>query len=239
MNDNMRKLSTIAVAVAVALGSQAVLAQDRSAQEVREAAENVERAEERLERAEDEFEQAIADAAEADRESSASSQRNADARGWDEGEWDALIDEHASLGTFVEALRLTGLDDTLTSGTQYTVFAPNDEAFEDRREELFREENRDELVELLRAHIVADDVDPDRARDLQEALTVDGGTIDLAYDDGELRVGDARVVERDISRDNLRIYVIDDVLDTDVAVAFRDDSDDARDDDGEFDFGDL
>lgn len=225
MAENMRRLSMVAAAVAMALGSQSVMAQDRTAQDVREAAENVEQAERQLERAEREFETAISEAAEADRDrdrAEISRDRRASASVWEDADWDALLDERSNLRTFVEALRLTGLDDTLTSGTAYTVFAPSDDAFDDRRDELLRDENRDELVELLRAHIIADDVDSDRARDLTQALTVDGGTIDIAYEDGNLMVGDARVVESDISRDNLRIYVIDEVLDADVAVAFRD-----------------
>jgi uncharacterized surface protein with fasciclin (FAS1) repeats len=212
---NVRKLSLVAAAVAVVVGSSA-LAQDDDLQteEVRRAAEDLERAEDRLEVAEEaveereeEFEESIAEADEADPSSS-----TGDVSEWDDSDWDALTEEHANLGTFVEALRLTGLDETLSSGTAYTVFAPTDEAFDAERDDLLSDENREELIERLRAHIVADDVDSDRARTLDEALTVDGGTLDLSVEDGELMVGDARVVESDIRRRNLRIYTIDELL---------------------------
>ncbi|MBN1237303.1 MAG: fasciclin domain-containing protein [Gammaproteobacteria bacterium] len=214
---NARKLSLVAAAVAIVMGS-AASAQDDDPQtdEVRSAAEELDRAEERLQSAEEtveqreeELEEAIAEAAESDQPAS---ERSSDAPRWDDSDWDELADEHANLGTFVEALRLTGLDDTLSSGTAYTVFAPIDDAFDEDREELLSEENRDELIELLRAHIVADDVDPERAETLDEALTVDGDTVDISVEDGELRVGDSRVVEPDIERGNLRIYPIDELL---------------------------
>jgi uncharacterized surface protein with fasciclin (FAS1) repeats len=211
----LRKLSLVAAAVAVVVGSSG-LAQDT--EEVRRAAEELERAEERLESAqeaveerEEAFEESIAEASETDL-SASSDRRSEDARAWDESDWEELIEEHADLGTFVEALRLTGLDETLSSGTAYTVFAPIDDAFDDDEADLLRDENREDLIELLRAHIVADDVDPERARTLDEALTVDGGRLDLSVEDGELRVGDARVVDSDIRRGNLRIYTIDELL---------------------------
>ena len=140
----------------------------------------------------------------------------------DAGEtFNMLSDEHDNLGTFVEAVRAAGLEDSLTDGTEYTVFAPTDEAFEEAlesmgktKEELLGADNREELISLLRAHIVADDVDSEMARNLEEARTIDGGTIDLSSEGEELMVGDASVVESDIQEGSLRVYVIDQVLES-------------------------
>ena len=224
---NGLKVSLLAAAVAIGVGSTA-LGQDDDVQteEVQRAAEQLERAEDRLESSEEvveqreeELEEAIAEAADSDPPASS------DRPFGDALEWDELTEEHANLSTFVEALRLTGLDDTLSSGTVYTVFAPINDAFDEDREDLLDEDNREELIELLRAHIVADDVDPDRARTLDEALTVDGGTVDISVEDGELMVGDATVVDSDIHRGNLRIYPIDELLEadpSDSSIAFGD-----------------
>lgn len=126
---------------------------------------------------------------------------------------DALAAEHEDLQIFVEAVRAAGLEDALTGDTPYTVFAPTDDAFESMsgmtREELLSPENRDELVDLLRAHIVADDVDAQQARSLRQARTIDGDLVTIQADGERLTVGEARVLEPDIRSGNLRIYAVD------------------------------
>jgi uncharacterized surface protein with fasciclin (FAS1) repeats len=152
---------------------------------------------------------------------------------------DELTTEHDSLQTFVEAVKAAGLADSLTSDTAYTVFAPTDEAFESmsgmQRDELLAPENREELLRLLRAHIVADDVNEDMARRIQQARTIDGGTVSIDVDDDRLMVGDATVIESDIQRGNLRIHTIDSVLASGAAsqVVRADERDSERDDDSD------
>jgi uncharacterized surface protein with fasciclin (FAS1) repeats len=143
-------------------------------------------------------------------------EQSAQRSGQEGGSLDQLTAEHDNLSTFVRALETAGLAEELTGGTQYTVFAPTDEAFSSLGrsvEELLAPENREQLVSILQAHIVADDVDPEMARRINEALTLDGSTVTLEEQDGTLMVGDASVVEEDIQQGNLRIYAIDGVLD--------------------------
>jgi uncharacterized surface protein with fasciclin (FAS1) repeats len=125
---------------------------------------------------------------------------------------------HAEIGTFVEALEQAGLVEELAADTKYTIFAPTNQAFESMQQdvaELLKPENRQQLVSLLQAHIVADDVAPERARQLTAAKTLDGGTIQLTTENDKLKVGDASVVTPNIQVQgaNLRIYSIDQVLD--------------------------
>ena len=141
---------------------------------------------------------------------------------------DPLVEEHRDLGMFVEALETAGLVDSLTEGKQYTLFAPTDQAFEasDKDlQQLMRPENREDLVALLRAHIVADDVDPQMAERLEAAQTIDGSTVELASQGGKLMIGDANVVQSNIEHGNLRIYAIDEVLDAELRTALADDDD--------------
>jgi uncharacterized surface protein with fasciclin (FAS1) repeats len=130
--------------------------------------------------------------------------------------FDKLSAEHADLATFSKAVKTAGLADSLTGGTQYTVFAPTDEAWEKsgkNADELMQPQNREELVSLLRAHIVADDVDQELASRIAKAKTVDGGEVDIQAENGELMVGDAKAVDAaGIEMDSLRIYPIDGVL---------------------------
>ncbi|HEX7080358.1 MAG TPA: fasciclin domain-containing protein [Gammaproteobacteria bacterium] len=141
---------------------------------------------------------------------------------------DQLAQEHEDLSTFVEAVKAAGMAESLMEeGTSYTLFAPTNDAFEQMSglgtEELLQPENRDQLISLLRAHIVADDVDQELARNLPEAQTIDGGTVEISMpEEGEMMVGDARVVESDIQMGNLRVYAIDQVLSEGTAVATAD-----------------
>jgi uncharacterized surface protein with fasciclin (FAS1) repeats len=220
---NLLKLPLVAAAVTVGIGSAAFAQDDNSqTEEVQRAAKDLERAQDRRDTAEhavderkEDLQQAIDEAAKSDADASDRSSRRGEA--WDDSDWDELVDNHSDLRTFVDALRFTGLDKTLSNGTTYTVFAPTDEAFDDAfhedRADLLSEKNRQDLIDLLRAHIVADDVPPDRARELDQALTVDGDKVDLSVKGDELEVGDAEVVGSDIHRGNLRIYPIDGVLD--------------------------
>lgn len=129
---------------------------------------------------------------------------------------DELAREHDELSTFVEALKSTGLANSLTGGTSYTVFAPTNDAFESMQgrslDELTSEEDRQELISLLRAHIVADDVDEEMARRIQSADTVDGGSVELSTQGDSLMVGDAMAEDEPIELGNLRVYRIDGVL---------------------------
>jgi uncharacterized surface protein with fasciclin (FAS1) repeats len=124
---------------------------------------------------------------------------------------------HSELGTFVEALETAGLVQELAGNTEYTIFAPTNQAFESMQQdvsELLKPENRQDLVALLRNHIVADDVDPQMARQLQAAQTLDGDTISISTEGDKLMIGEASVVTPNIQvqGSNLRIYSIDKVL---------------------------
>jgi uncharacterized surface protein with fasciclin (FAS1) repeats len=130
---------------------------------------------------------------------------------------DRAVQMHSEIGTFVEALETAGLVEELTGSTAYTIFAPTNEAFESMQQEvseLLKPENREDLVALLRNHIVADDVDPQMARQLQAAQTLDGDTIEISTEGDKLKIGEASVVTPNIEVQggNLRIYSIDKVL---------------------------
>jgi uncharacterized surface protein with fasciclin (FAS1) repeats len=128
-----------------------------------------------------------------------------------------LAEQESDLSEFVKAVEKSGMTEALTSGTNYTIFAPTNDAFESdsNLKELMESDDpqdRQELVDLLRAHIVADDVDAEMARTIGKAQTVGGGTVDLTSDGDKLKVGDAEVVTADIQQGSLRIHTIDGVL---------------------------
>jgi uncharacterized surface protein with fasciclin (FAS1) repeats len=123
------------------------------------------------------------------------------------------------LGEFVKAVKTAGLADALADGTQYTIFAPTDEAFakfkEEKGEDWSAEQNVDELTKVLRSHIVVGDLDRQRLETLNSAQVLTGSVVEISSENGELTIGDAKVVEDEIvsSADTITIYTIDGVID--------------------------
>lgn len=232
-------LQAAAAAVMMALGSAAIAQQGAEQQDPSERLESAQRAGEQAgERAGDAAERAGESAERAAQQAGESVERAAESAqqqgagaadqqqertdvaaaggaGQGSADLDRLAEEHQDLSTFFDAVEAAGMGDALTDGTSYTLFVPTDDAFEQSGadlEQLMQPENRDQLVSLLRAHIVADDVDSEMARSLQQAQTIDGGTINISESDGELMVGDATVEQPDIQQGSIRIHAIDQVL---------------------------
>jgi uncharacterized surface protein with fasciclin (FAS1) repeats len=130
-----------------------------------------------------------------------------------------LRNEHDDLSIFVAALQSTGLDDAVAKG-EYTAFAPSNQAFEQMDksvDEMLTPENEEQLVALLRNHLVADQIDAERASKLEKAMTVGGETLTLTESNGELTVNGAAIEETDIHAGALTVHMIDRVLQQDTA----------------------
>lgn len=223
------KLQALAVAVGLALGSSALLAQepqdrpevDSNAQSQQQQFEQEQqRSQDQSSQFEQEsqFEQdSQAQSEDLDRQQGGAQSHTASADSSSQGgSLDELSQQHEDLSTFVEAVKAAGLEEALTGDTQYTVFAPTNEALEGQDlEELMKPENRADLVALLRAHIVADDVDSEMAQNLREAQTIDGGSVELSHENDELMVGNAKAVDSGVQLGNLRVYAIDGVIEQD------------------------
>ena len=217
------QLQLLAAAVALALGSASAFGQQEGSEEQTEQrSPGISQAEQDTGISQAEQETQISQA-EQEREQ----ERSETAAGQSSGsqQLDQLAEENDDLSTFVEAVKAAGMAESLTDGTEYTLFAPTNDAFEQMSglstEELLMPENRQQLIDTLRAHIVADDVDEQLARTLQQAQTIDGGTVDIraGEQEDELMVGDANVVESGIQAGSLRVYAIDSVLSRDTSLA--------------------
>ena|GEM_PF-1379476 len=131
-------------------------------------------------------------------------------------------DDLGDLGTFVRAITQADMIDRLNDeGTlnlqndTYVVFAPNDAAFRSLPSQAWNSimANEDDLNALLEYHIVENpDVDDIRnLRDIDTLEALEGGDIDLSYDNGAMTVNGARVLESRMYSDGI-VYVIDRVL---------------------------
>jgi uncharacterized surface protein with fasciclin (FAS1) repeats len=117
--------------------------------------------------------------------------------------------------TLVAAVKAAGLVEVLQGDGPFTVFAPTDAAFAKlpagTLESLLKPENRDQLVAILKYHVVPGRV---LAADVKtmEAKTAQGQKLQLRVTDMGVTVDNAKVVQTDILANNGVIHVIDTVI---------------------------
>ena len=135
---------------------------------------------------------------------------------------DDLVEQVARIGklkTLVVALKAANLINQLRGEGPFTIFAPTDEAFaalpEGTLSSLLLPENREKLIRILKYHVI-----PGRlsAMDIgnidapQMARTANGQRLSIGMEDGEFRVGAAKVIGRELNCSNGVIHLIDKVL---------------------------
>ena len=118
--------------------------------------------------------------------------------------------------TLIRAVKAAGLVDTLEGEGPFTVFAPTDEAFKrfwpETLKNLLKPENKDKLQMLLTYHVISGKVRAKKAKKLEMAVPVSGGSLKFSVKNKELYVNYAKVVKTDIKTSNGIIHVIDAVL---------------------------
>jgi len=127
-----------------------------------------------------------------------------------------IVQNAEKAGTFktlLAALKAAGLDPTLEGKGPFTVFAPNDAAFDKLPKGTVDSLLADipKLKKILTYHVVAGDVRSADVRKLHNVKTVEGGEIHI-HANGGVKINDANVIGADVVSDNGVIHVIDTVL---------------------------
>lgn len=129
-----------------------------------------------------------------------------------------LIDTAAADGsfkTFGKAIEHAGLSDTLRGVGPFTIFAPTDAAFEKlpsgKLEELFKPENKKELVSLLNYHVINGRKHVADIGKWDVAKTLSGQSAPVKLTDNNVRIDGALVTSADIDSSNGVIHGIDKV----------------------------
>lgn len=124
--------------------------------------------------------------------------------------------EAGKFKTLVAAVQAAGLVETLQGKGPFTVFAPTDEAFAKLPagtvENLLKPENKDQLVAVLKYHVVAGRVTSAELLKAKEAKSLQGGVLKASVDQGKAKVNTSNIVAVDIGTSNGVIHVIDSVL---------------------------
>jgi uncharacterized surface protein with fasciclin (FAS1) repeats len=125
---------------------------------------------------------------------------------------------NSDFSTLVAAVSAADLVGTLSSAGPFTVFAPTNAAFAKLPagtvDTLLKPENKAQLVSVLTYHVVSGKV---MAADVvklngRSVPTVQGATVRISVNGGNVRVNNANVTTTDIEASNGVIHVIDNVL---------------------------
>lgn len=132
-----------------------------------------------------------------------------------------ILGADAQFSTFLELAKVADIESTLADGSEYTILAPNTEAFaalgEERLAEL-RSGPSEELTALISRHIVEGSL---TRADLVDAAdggltTIDGQelTVTLTAEDAgqAISIGNAKVIKTDIAAKAGMIHVLDAVI---------------------------
>lgn len=119
--------------------------------------------------------------------------------------------------TLVTAIEAAGLAETLQGEGPFTVFAPNNAAFEalpeGKLDKLMKPENKEKLATILQYHVVPGKLMATDVAKLDEAMTAVGDELDVEVaEDGAVTIEGANLVRTDIETSNGVIHVIDKVL---------------------------
>ena len=116
--------------------------------------------------------------------------------------------------TMLAAVEAAGLVETLKGEGPFTVFAPTDEAFEALDEDTLNSllADPEALSQVLLYHVVPGQVTADQVVELESAETVEGGSVAIRVEDGQVFINDAQVIATDVLTSNGVIHVIDKVI---------------------------
>lgn len=128
----------------------------------------------------------------------------------------ALTQQNDELSTFFELIRSAGLTEMLTESGEYTVFAPTNEAFNSLSpgtlDVLKEPANQAQLTRILTSHILEEKVMASELRSKSEFKTENGEVVKVKFENGNLTVGDARIIQQDINASNGTLHIINKVL---------------------------
>jgi uncharacterized surface protein with fasciclin (FAS1) repeats len=124
------------------------------------------------------------------------------------------LEANENLTNLVGALEDAGLMGTLAGVGPFTVFAPDDEAFNNLAPEDLKAllENKPQLTSVLNFHVVKGKVMAQDLKDGESLPTLEGSDLAVKVNGTEIMLDNAKVVKADIETSNGVIHIIDAVL---------------------------
>ncbi len=127
-----------------------------------------------------------------------------------------VADEAGTFSTLLAAVDAAGLREVLVGEGPFTVFAPTDSAFKALPEglvsSLLKKENRSQLVDLLKYHVVSGRTSAGDALNSAKVATLQGESISFKVEGGRLKANGATIQAADVDGGNGLIQIVDSVL---------------------------
>lgn len=129
-----------------------------------------------------------------------------------------LVGMDTQFSTFANLLELSGMEFQMEFAEPFTILVPTDEAFGEMEREEFNKlkdpQNRDELIEFLKRHIIPQkvllyDFESDQVLDAADGQVAE---IDADKDMGLVYIGGAQIVGADIETADGIIHVVDNIV---------------------------
>ena len=125
----------------------------------------------------------------------------------------------SEISTFMELVQAANISKAFEQEGEFTIFAPNNEAFEQlpagQLDYLKKPENRNELIQVLQAHIISGKVTTAQLQSNQRIQVGQDDYIEVASagsNPNAFTIGGANIVESNIEANNGVIHVVDRVL---------------------------
>ena len=127
-----------------------------------------------------------------------------------------VVNAEKNMTILKKSVSASGLDNVLSGAGPYTVFAPNDLAFEKLEkgvlDNLLKPENKAKLADVLNYHVVSGKVHFKDLKDGERLKTLNGKELHVHVKDGHVRIEGAQILSHDLSSSNGVIHSLDTVM---------------------------
>ena len=127
-----------------------------------------------------------------------------------------VVNAEKNMTILKKSVSASGLDNVLSGAGPFTVFAPNDLAFEKLEkgvlDNLMKPENKAKLADVLNYHVIAGKVQFKDLKDGEKLKTLNGKELHVHVKDGHVRIEGAEILTHDLSSSNGVIHSLDTVM---------------------------
>ena len=127
-----------------------------------------------------------------------------------------VVNAEKNMTILKKSVSASGLDNVLSGSGPFTVFAPNDLAFEKLEkgvlENLLKPENKAKLADVLNYHVVSGKVHFKDLKDGEKLKTLNGKELHVHVKDGHVRIEESEILSHDLASSNGVIHSLDTVM---------------------------
>jgi uncharacterized surface protein with fasciclin (FAS1) repeats len=127
-----------------------------------------------------------------------------------------VVNAEKNMTILKKSVSASGLDNVLSGAGPFTVFAPNDLAFEKLEkgilDNLLKPENKAKLADVLNYHVISGKVHFKDLKDGEKLKALNGKELHVHVKDGHVRIEGAEILTHDLSSSNGVIHSLDTVM---------------------------